>query len=277
MPLHALPFPDIDKVALKLGPIEVRWYGLAWLAGIVFAWLYMRRLAREGRLWRGGAPPYAPELVDDLLLWMTIGVVVGGRLGHVLLYQADLYLTHPAEVLKIWHGGMSFHGGLVGAMVVLWLFARHHAVPLLSLTDACAAAVPVGLGLGRIANFINAEYWGNVTQAPWGMVFPGAGPDPRHPSQLYEAVLEGLVLFLVLRHLTDAKGALKRPGLVTGVFLAGYAAARMLCELFRAPEVGAPFNLGVITTGMVYSLPMLLLGAWLIRRAQGAGEARLSG
>ena len=274
----ALPFPAIDPVALRigpvfgLGPILVKWYGLAYMGGLLLGWLYLRRLLDQPHLWPAGKAPFTREATEDLLLMMTFGIIVGGRLGHVLFYHPGEYLGQPLEILKVWNGGMAFHGGLIGAGVAAWLFARKADAPLLSVYDACSSVVPFGLMFGRLANFINGEYWGNITNAPWGMVFPNpaAGLFPRHPSQLYEALLEGLVLFIVLRFFTHKRMGLTSPGRVTGIFLIGYGLARIFCELFREPEDGAPFNLGWLTTGMAYSLPMIALGYWFVRRAEQA-------
>jgi len=276
----AMAFPDIDPVAVSLGPVTIKWYGLAYLAGLVIGWLYVRRLLAESGLWPGGRAPLAPEKVDDLLLYMTLGVVLGGRLGYVLLYEPGAYLERPLEILAVWKGGMSFHGALVGCGLAILAFARRNSVSLWSTMDLCAAAVPIGLFFGRLANFINAELWGRSTDVAWAIVFCNeritrthlgrcpAGTEARHPSQLYEAALEGLVLFLVLRVLTHRRKALKSPGLVAGVFLSGYGLARALVELVREPHPGHALNLGPLTAGIIYSIPMLLLGLYFVRRAR---------
>lgn len=267
--LLALAFPAIDPVALRLGPIAIKWYGLAYMAGLLLGWAYLRRLLATPSLWPEDKAPFSRESTDDLLLMMTVGIIVGGRLGHVLLYHPGEYLRDPVEILRIWNGGMSFHGGLAGAAMACWLFARRQGASVWSVFDACSAVVPFGLFFGRVANFINVEYWGTITSMPWGMVFPSraAGLFPRHPSQLYEAICEGVIVFLVLRWLTHSRLALKHPGWVSGAFLLSYGLARIFCEMFRDPEEGVPFNFGVVTTGMVYSLPMVALGAILILRS----------
>lgn len=277
----AIPFPEFDPVAFSLGPLTVKWYGLAYLAGLLIGWWYVRRLLRETRLWRSDTPPFSVEKVDDLLLYMTLGVVVGGRLGYVFLYEPSSYLSQPLEIFAIWKGGMSFHGALVGTGVAAWAFARRNGVNALSTMDLGAAAVPIGLFFGRVSNFINGELFGRVTDVPWAMVFPQARwlhpdvePATRHPSQLYQAALEGLVLFLVLRFLTHRAMALKQPGLVAGTFLAGYAIARTIGEAFREPHAVHALNIGPFTAGQMYSLPMLLLGLYLIWHARR--EAALS-
>ncbi len=256
MTIFAIPFPDIDPVALSLGPVSIKWYGLAYMIGLILGWLYVRRLLRERWLWKNDTPPFGVERVDDLLVYVALAVIVGGRLGYVVLYEPETYLANPLDVFKVWQGGMSFHGAILGSAVGLWLFARRYGVSAWSAMDLCAAANPIGLFFGRLANFINGELFGRVSDVPWAMVFPsakylhpGVEPAPRHPSQLYEALLEGLVLFLVLRFLTHHREALKTPGIVIGVFLAGYALARMTAEIFREPH-------------------MLLLGLYFIWRAR---------
>lgn len=273
--LLAIPFPNIDPVALQLGPIAVKWYGLAYMAGLLLGWIYIRRLLRNPALWSGGQPPFPIEKSDDLLFFMTLGVVLGGRLGFVMFYEPLYYLAHPLEIVQVWRGGMAFHGALVGCGLAIWLFARRNGVSPWSAMDMCAAAVPIGLFFGRIANFINGELFGRPTSVPWGMVFPEAvyqyaaiEPTPRHPSQLYEAFLEGLVLFLVLRWLTHRQCALKNPGLVSGVFMVGYGLARSFSELFRQPDPLHPLTVGFLTPGIAYSIPMILLGLYFIQTAR---------
>ena len=267
--LPAIAFPMIDPIAISVGPLAVRWYALAYIAGIILGWVYAVRLTRNERLWSGPAP-VSPQRLDDFVVWATLGIILGGRIGYVLVYNLPFFLANPAEIVKVWHGGMSFHGGLLGVVLAIVLFARRHTLPPLSLADVVTAAAPIGLFFGRIANFINAELWGRMTDVPWGVVFPGAGPDPRHPSQLYEAALEGLVLFLVLRLATHRFGALKKPGIVTGLFVGGYGLFRFLIEFVREPDVQIGFLAGGLTMGMLLSLPMVLIGAalaiWAARR-----------
>jgi phosphatidylglycerol:prolipoprotein diacylglycerol transferase len=272
MSLLAIPFPALDPVAFEIGPFAVKWYGLAYMAGLLLGWLYIRRLLHEPALWPQGRVPFSPAKVDDLLLYMTLGVLLGGRLGFVLLYEPSYYWAHPQDIAAVWRGGMAFHGALVGSILAIWLFSYRNGINPLSTGDLCAAAVPIGLFFGRLANFINGELYGRPSDVPWAMVFPEATlahppATPRHPSQLYEALLEGLVLFLVLRFLTHRRGALKSPGLVGGAFLAGYGIARSICELFREPHVGHALNVGPLTAGQLYSLVMIVVGAWLLRRA----------
>jgi len=273
--LWALPFPSLDPVALQIGPLAIKWYGLAYLAGLLLGWMYIRQLVANGRLWANDQPPFEPVKVDDLLLYITAGVVLGGRLGFVIFYEPSYYVANPQDIIAVWKGGMSFHGALVGSGIAIWQFARRNGFNPWSTADLVTASVPIGLFFGRIANFINGELYGRPTSAPWGMVFPEAAlhypevePTPRHPSQLYEALLEGLVLFIVLRILTHHFGALKRPGIVTGTFLAGYALARSFCELFREPHFAHSLNVWPLTVGIIYSIPMLLLGLLVVHFAR---------
>jgi phosphatidylglycerol:prolipoprotein diacylglycerol transferase len=275
MSVMALPFPNFDPVALQIGPFAIKWYGLAYLAGLLLGWLYIRRLLKEAGLWADGRAPFTPAKVDDLLLYITVGVVAGGRLGFVLFYEPSYYLSNPQDIIAVWKGGMAFHGALVGCAIAIWVFARRNGVNPWSTADLCTASVPIGLFFGRLANFINGELFGRPTSMPWGMVFPEARlhhplvePTPRHPSQLYEAALEGLLLFLVLRLMTHHYGALKRPGLVSGTFLAGYALARSTAELFREPHFAHAFNIGPLTPGIIYSIPMFLFGLAIIYLAR---------
>jgi phosphatidylglycerol:prolipoprotein diacylglycerol transferase len=267
--MTAFAFPLIDPVAFSLGPIAVRWYGLAYVAGLLGGWLYARWLVSREALWADQKRPGVTAL-DDMLVWVAIGIVLGGRLGYVLFYDLASYLARPLEILAVWRGGMSFHGGLAGAIVALTMFARRQGWPLLSVFDIAAAVAPIGLFFGRIANFINGELWGRVAvDLPWAMVFPGAGPVPRHPSQLYQAGLEGLALF-VLVALVVARFGFRRPGLVAGVFGVGYAVARIIGEMFREPDPQIGFLAGGLTMGMLLSLPVAAGGLWLILRSRRA-------
>lgn len=266
--LALLTYPNIDPVAIEFGPISIKWYGLAYMAGLLLGWQYIRRLVSTPRLWHAGIAPIDVNRVDDLLLFITVGVILGGRLGQVLLYDPEYYFSHPSEILAVWKGGMSFHGALVASGLLILLFARHYKVAARSIMDLCCAAVPIGIFFGRIANFINSEHWGRPTEAAIGMVFPNGGAVPRHPSQLYEAALEGLVMFVIIRIATHYLLALKKPGLVTGIWLTWYALARGFCEIFREPEPDHILNIGPFTAGQVYCLPMLLIGLYLIWRAR---------
>jgi phosphatidylglycerol:prolipoprotein diacylglycerol transferase len=278
-----LTFPQIDPVALQIGPIAIRWYGLAYLAGILLGWRYGRRLIANDRLWvrssPNGAPaPMTPIDFDDLLVWATLGIILGGRLGYVLFYKPAEYLADPLAAFKVWEGGMSFHGGLLGTILAMLLFARSRNIPVLSLLDVAAASVPFGLFFGRIANFINAELFGRPATVPWAMVFPDAGPLPRHPSQLYEAALEGVALFVILRILTHAFGSLRYPGLTGGAFVAGYGLARIIVEFFREPDAHLGYLAGgFVTMGMILSLPMVAVGLGAIVYALARGRRTAAG
>ncbi|KAB2915780.1 MAG: prolipoprotein diacylglyceryl transferase [Hyphomicrobiaceae bacterium] len=267
MRLLAIPFPAIDPVAFHLGPLSVKWYGLAYMAGLLLGWLYIKYLLTQDRLWPASKRPFSPERADDLLLVMTVGVLLGGRLGYVLFYEPRFFLSNPLEIPAVWNGGMSFHGALIGSIIAMVLFARRAGAEPWSVMDVCAAATPMGLFFGRLANFINAELWGRPSTVPWSMVFPGAGPVSRHPSQLYEAFFEGLVLFAVLYWLTHYRHGLRRPGVIAGTFLAGYGLARSFCELFREPDPGHVLTIGPFTAGILYSLPMILAGILVVRAA----------
>lgn len=265
MPLLVIPYPDFDPILVQFGPFAVRWYALAYIGGILLGWLYARALIRRQRYWGGPAPVTTLEL-DDFILWVTFGIIVGGRLGYVLFYNLPYFIEHPSEILQVWHGGMSFHGGFTGCVLAVILFTRKRGLPILSLGDIICAVGPIGLFLGRLANFINGELWGRPADVSWAMVFPNGGPTPRHPSQLYEAALEGLVLMVILALLVRA-GALKRPGLIIGVFAVGYAVARTVAEFFREPDAQLGFLWGGATMGQLLSVPLFLAGLAFIAYA----------
>ena len=252
--LFALPFPAIDPVAIDLGFFAVRWYALAYIVGLLLGWRYLVWLAKQ--------PPKVMSRndADDLLVWIALGVILGGRLGYILFYKPGYYLEHPLEILQLWHGGMAFHGGLLGVVVATYWFSRQRQLNPLRVGDLLCCTVPIGLLLGRIANFINGELYGRVTESPLGMVFPHGGPLPRHPSQLYEAFLEGLVLLVLLAILFRRDSIRCRPGMLAGVFLIGYGVARSTAELFREPDAHLGFILGPVTMGQVLSIPMILAG-----------------
>jgi len=258
MPSLTLPFPAFDPVLVTIGPFSIRWYALAYIVGILLGWVYARMLIKRERFWGGPAPLTVVDF-DDFVLWVTLGIILGGRTGYVLFYNFQHFLQNPIEIVQLWKGGMSFHGGFIGCVLAVVLFARLRGFPFLPLGDLTCATATIGLLLGRIANFINGELWGRPTDVPWAMVFPGAGPLPRHPSQLYEAGLEGLVLGLVLFFCMRA-GALKRPGLTIGLFAVGYAIARIICEFFREPDAQLGFLWGGATMGMLLSIPLMLVG-----------------
>ncbi len=269
--MAAINFADLGlhPDLFRIGPFAIRWYALAYIGSLVLGWRIMRRLVRLD-------PPVATELqTDDFLTWATLGVVLGGRLGYVLFYKPLEYLQNPLSIFAVWQGGMSFHGGTLGVVIALVLYCRRQGIPLLGFADRLAVVVPIGLGLGRIANFINGELWGRVASdgLPWAMVFPGAGPEPRHPSQLYQAGMEGAVLLLVLAFLCSRPGVRARFGTLTGVFLAGYAIARTIGETFRQPDEFLGFLVAGATMGQLLSLPMIAAGVWLIARARPAATA----
>jgi phosphatidylglycerol---prolipoprotein diacylglyceryl transferase len=255
-----IPYPAINPILISIGPFAVRWYALAYIVGIIAGWFYARALVASERLWGGPAPLTVLDF-DDFVIWITLGIILGGRTGYVLFYNLPLYAAHPLQIFELWTGGMSFHGGVIGCATAIVLFALRRRIPVLSLADVTAGVAPIGLFLGRLANFINGELWGRPTDVPWAMIFPSGGPVPRHPSQLYEAALEGVVLFIVLGLLMRF-GALKRPGVVTGAFLCGYAAARTTCEFFREPDVqlGFLWGSGWLTMGMLLCVPLFLAG-----------------
>ncbi|NWG46715.1 MAG: prolipoprotein diacylglyceryl transferase [Alphaproteobacteria bacterium] len=329
MPVSALVFPEIDPVLIEIGPLAIRWYALSYIAALLFGWWYLRYLLSLDRLWptrhldalprvgfkgryteaerkrHGVAPPVQPLQVDDFLVWVTLGVIIGGRLGSILFYDLlycglagdghglcgagrgpDIYLEAPWRIFAVWQGGMSFHGGLIGVILALVLFARRNGIDLVRLGDLLAVATPVGIALVRCANFINAELWGKVTTAPWGVIFCNevvrrthgggcpAGLEPRHPVQLYEAATEGLLLFAVLFYLTHRTPLLRRPGLAIGVFLTGYSLARTFSEFFKDSGTNI---LGPFTMGMLLSIPMWAAGAfflWYGLRARPDAAAR---
>ena len=267
MQFLTITFPLFDPVAISFGWIVIRWYALAYIGGIVLGWIYARSLVKKERLWGGPAPITLVQL-DDFILWVTIGIIVGGRTGYVLFYNPAFFIQHPAEILQLWNGGMSFHGGFLGCVAAVMLFARKNGIPILSLGDITTAVGPIGLFLGRLANFINSELWGRTADSsvPWAMVFPNGGPLPRHPSQLYEAGLEGILLFTILAVMIRM-GALKRPGLILGSFITIYALARITSEFFREPDPQLGFLWGGLTMGMLLSVPMIIAGAILIMMA----------
>ncbi len=288
-----LNFPDLspELFSISLFGMEfaLRWYALAYIVGILIAWRLAVMALRRPALWRNETPPMKPEQLDDLLTWIIIGVILGGRLGFVLFYQPAYYLSHPADILKVWQGGMAFHGGLLGVIIASYLYGRRHNIPTLSLGDLVAYTVPPGLLLGRLANFINAELWGRPSELPWAVIFPGfaaqdcpgvvPGMCARHPSQLYEAALEGVLLGAVLLWLAYRRGAFRKPGLIMGVFLAGYGASRFVVEFVRQPDaqfispgnpLGLAWHIGGygLTMGQILSLPMIALGLWFALRAR---------
>jgi phosphatidylglycerol:prolipoprotein diacylglycerol transferase len=278
MPLN---LPDIDPIIVHLGPVAIRWYALAYVAGIVAGWLYISSLIKKEALWAPRAAPVAPLQLDDLILWVTLGVILGGRIGYVLAYDTSIIWKDPLQIFQIWQGGMSFHGGFTGVVVATILYCRAQKFDLprmLNLGDLLACAAPIGLFFGRIANFINGELWGRTTDVPWGIIFCNkyiekqyggdcpAGLYPRHPSQLYEALGEGLLMFILLWLLANRFKQFKRPGLIMGTFIAGYGLIRILLENVRNPDAQMT-SFQIITMGMILSVPMVLAGAYLIWNA----------
>ncbi len=268
MPPLLIAYPVIDPVLVHLGPLPIRWYALGYIGALVFGWLGARLLVSREGLWGGRA--HATLLsIDDLVVYMAAGIILGGRIGYILFYNLPFYLDHPLETLVVWKGGMAFHGGLLGATLAMALFARRRGLPLLAVSDMVSPVVPVGIVLVRLANFIKPELWGRPTDVPWAMIFPGSDEQPRHPSQLYEAGLEGVALLVILTLVVRA-GGLKREGLVTGLFCVGYGVARITCEFFREPDPQLGFLFAHATMGMALSTPLVLFGLWLILRARRA-------
>lgn len=273
LPMLALPFPMIDPIILQVGPLAVRWYGLAYVTGILLGWWYSRRLVSNNSIWGGKPAPFGKIDLDDFLVWAALGIVLGGRVGYILFYDLARYLNNPAEIFAVWRGGMSFHGGALGTLVAMIMFSRSRGFSTLSLMDVIATVSTFGLFFGRIANFINAELWGRVTDVSWGVVFPNGGELPRHPSQLYEAMLEGLVLFLILRMLIFAGGKFAKPGFIAGAWIFLYGVSRIVVEFFRQPDAHIGYlSGGWLTMGMVLSIPMLMVGAFVMMRANPVAE-----
>lgn len=287
-----LTFPNLspELFSFTIGGMSfaLRWYALAYIAGILIAWWLAVRAVRRPALWPAGIPPMTPKQIEDLLTWIILGVILGGRLGFVLFYQPAYYLQNPMEILRVWEGGMSFHGGMIGVIVGAWIYTARQGVPRLAAADLIAHSVPPGLLLGRLANFVNAELWGRPSDLPWAVIFPGnaaqecgqlTGLCARHPSQLYEAAMEGLILGGLLLWLVYRHGAFRRPGLVLGTFLAGYGVARFIVEFFRQPDaqfvspgnpLGLAWHIGGygLTMGQFLSLPMIALGLWFVWRSR---------
>jgi phosphatidylglycerol---prolipoprotein diacylglyceryl transferase len=278
----SLPFPHIDPVAIHIwGSFGIRWYAISYITGLLLGWWWLARTIRDKGLWRNlpfnGKPPATLDDIGDFVVWATLGVIIGGRLGWVLFYgiflcsvspeNADYcrglpmdFLDHPIRIIAAWEGGMSFHGGAIGVIVALWFFARSRKLNFVQLGDMVTTVVPIGLFFGRIANFVNGELWGKATTVPWGMVFPHAGDLPRHPSQLYEAGMEGLLLFAILQMSVRVFRLHERPGLVSAIFFTGYGTFRFIAEIFREPDT---MFIGWFSLGMAFSIPMWLTAAYL--------------
>jgi phosphatidylglycerol---prolipoprotein diacylglyceryl transferase len=267
--LAVIAYPHIDPVVFSIGPFSVRWYALAYIGGLLFAQWYMKRLVGNPALWAGRTPTMTAPQIDDFFIWSLLGVVLGGRAGYVLFYNPVHYATYPADIFKVWDGGMSFHGGFLGVVLACLLYGRRVGASLDRMLDLGAACVPVGLGLGRLANFVNGELYGRVTDVPWAMIFPADPAQmPRHPSQLYEATLEGLVLFVAVRIATHRYQALAHPGRASGIFALGYGLSRILGETVREPDQQLGYFAGFLTMGMMLSVPLCLAGIWLLVRSR---------
>ena len=256
-----MPFPEIDPVIFQIGPFAVRWYALAYIVGLVLGWRYAMRLGRRPDT------PVAPEHPDGFFVWAAVGVILGGRLGYVLFYGLPYFLENPLQAFAVWQGGMSFHGGILGVTIAGLVYCRVRNLPPLCFADILSTVSPIGLFFGRIANFINGELYGRPADVPWAMIFPGSDGQPRHPSQLYEALLEGLVLFAIVNLMVWRFGAYRRPGLVMGVFIAGYGVSRFVVEFFRQWDAGLELMFGWLSRGQQLSLPMILIGLYFIVRA----------
>ena len=268
MPFLALPFPSFDPIAVSVGPFAVRWYALAYIVGILLGWVYARHILRSEKYW-GGPAPISVVQFDDYVLWVTLGIILGGRTGYVLFYNLNWFIAHPLEIFQLWQGGMSFHGGFLGCVAAVLLFGWRNKVPVLSLGDVTCAVGPIGLLLGRLANFINGELWGRATDVPWAFVFPTGGPLPRHPSQLYQAAMEGALLLIIMLLLFWKTSARFRPGLLVGVFGTGIGLTRFIAEFFREPD--AQLSEFAIRTGLSMgqwlSLPVIAVGLCFVVRA----------
>ncbi|MGE3769600.1 MAG: prolipoprotein diacylglyceryl transferase [Bdellovibrionales bacterium] len=262
-----LTFPQIDPVAFSLGPIEVRWYALAYMLGFIGGWWLAGRMADRtpAHLQRAGTRAD----FDDFLTWAIVGTILGGRIGYILFYNLGYYLSHPLEILQVWHGGMSFHGGALGVCVAFFLFCKARNIDWRAFGDVIACVVPLGLGLGRIANFINGELYGRVSDGAWAMVFPDGGVNPRHPSQLYQAALEGFLLLFIMLALSRVYALRGRPGMLGGIFLFLYAVFRSIGEEYRSPDVQLGFIIGDVTMGQILCIPMAIIGIALIKQAAG--------
>lgn len=263
MSFLAIPYPVIDPIMFEVGPLAIRWYSMAYIGGLLFAWYYMVKLVAR-------SPEVATRAdIDDFIVWATAGIIVGGRMGYVLFYNPGFYMDNPVAALRLWDGGMSFHGGVLGVLAATVIFVRRRSIPLARFADIITCSTPIGLFLGRLANFINGELYGRVSDVQWAMVFPRGGPAPRHPSQLYEAALEGVALFVLLYVLSRNETYRNRPGFLTGVFLLGYSAARGFVELFRQPDAHLGFLAAGLTMGQWLTVPMVLAGLYLVLRKHG--------
>ena len=259
-----IKFPEIDPYIVRFGDLGITWYSLSYVFGIILGWQYANYIIDKTK------SSVSKKQMDDYISWMIIAIIVGGRFGHVILYDPIYYMQNPVEILQTYKGGMAFHGGLAGVGIASYFFCRKYKIKFFSLTDLLAQGTPIGLFLGRIANFINAELYGEVTTMPWGIIFPGAGPLPRHPSQLYEAFMEGVILFIILAYFSLVLKKYKNPGFLTGIFLIGYSLSRIICEFFRVPD----FEVSYLSSGQIYSFPMIILGLYFIKNSYGTSKSR---
>lgn len=258
--MTGLAYPEISPIIFSIGPLAIRWYSMAYLVGIIAAWMLIKRQVKLNNI------PLTKENIEDLVFDVTMGIILGGRLGYVLFYGTSVFWEHPLQILAIWNGGMSFHGGIAGVVLALWYFSHSIKMPFLKVTDLVVLYVPIGIFLGRLANFINDELWGRVTDVPWAVRFPNGGFLPRHPSQIYEALAEGVLMFVVLNVLWRYKAVKERTGLVSSVFAVMYALMRMGMEQFREPDTQLGFFFNVITMGQILSLPLLIVGVFYMVR-----------
>ncbi len=258
---YSISLLNLDPVIVELwGPFAIRWYGVAYALGVVLGWVVVRQIIKESRF-----PSLKVRDIDDFISWAVVGIIVGGRLGYVLFYHWAQYIAHPLKIFYVWEGGMSFHGGLIGLILAAYLFTRRGRLPFLTFMDALSVVAPIGLFFGRIANFINGELYGRVTDVRWGMIFPGAGPYPRHPSQLYEAFGEGLLLFIILLSLARRTSITRRSGCLSGIFLIGYSLIRFVVEYFREPDYHIGYLWHYFTMGQLLSLPLLITGIIVLK------------
>lgn len=256
-----LEYPDISPIIFSLGPIAIRWYSMAYLVGIISAWILIKRNVKRNNI------PLTKENIEDLVFDVTLGIILGGRLGYVVFYGTSMFWENPLQILAIWNGGMSFHGGIIGVILALWYFSHQVNMPFLKVTDLVVLYVPIGIFLGRLANFINDELWGRVTDVAWAVRFPNGGYLPRHPSQLYEALTEGMLMFVILNVLWNFKWVRERTGFVSGMFACLYALLRISMEQFREPDIQLGYFFNVLTMGQMLSMPFLLVGVWVMYRA----------
>lgn len=263
-----MKLPIVDPIIFQIGPLAIRWYSLAYVAGLIFAWLIIKYFNKQNKVFD------EKKVGDDFFMYGIFSIILGGRLGYVLFYNLPFYLKHPIDILKIWEGGMSFHGGLIGVIIGSYLFCKKHKINLLSFTDLLAVAIPIGLFFGRIANFINLELYGRVTTSKLGMIFPGAGDMPRHPSQLYEASLEGLLLFIILFSLAKFTNIKNRKGCLSGIFLIGYGISRFTVEFFREPDIQIGYIMKYFTLGQLLTIPIIIIGILLVVRSMNSKKIK---